>query len=310
MSTRPDSLEALRRRARAFESRAKALSNMRRIFEAEGFVEVETPSAVMAPAPEEYIEAPRAGELFLRTSPELQMKRLLAAGMTRIFQIGPCFRQGECGRLHRPEFTMLEWYMAHCSYLDILDFTRRLVSGMALSLHGSPKFKFRGSMIDAGAEWRIIPVREAFKTFAGECADACAKEGRFEQVLVERVEPSLPKDRPAVLIDYPTRFSAFARLKKDDPTLAERWELYLGGAEIANAYGELVDPGVQRTRFEEFSKTRREQGLAEYPEPTAFLEAIDFGVPESAGCALGVDRIIMCLLGSDDISEVSYPLDS
>jgi len=274
-------------------------------------VETETPVGVLAPAPEEYIEAPQAGSLFLRTSPELQMKRLLAAGMKRIYQLGPCFRQGESGRLHRPEFAMLEWYMASSNYLELLDFTRRMLISTAIAVHGAPKFRFRGLEIDMAAEWRVLGVREAFELFAGEDADACAAEGRFEVSLVEKVEPALAKEpRPCVLIDYPSRFGAFARPKPSDPTLCERWELYLGGVELANAYGELVDPAVQRRRFEEFSATRKELGLASYPPPLAFLEALDAGIPESSGCALGFDRLAMALAGASSLDEVCYPLDS
>ncbi len=311
MSTRPESLEALRLRSGSLEFRAKALAATRRFFDSEGFVETETPVGVLAPAPEEYIEAPQAGAFFLRTSPELQMKRLLAAGMRRIYQLGPCFRQGESGRLHRPEFSMLEWYMAGAGYLELLDFTKRLLVSVASSLYGKPSFSFRGLEIDASAEWRVLGVREAFSLFASEDADRCAAEGRFEEILVEKVEPALAKEpRPCVLIDYPSRFGAFARPKPSDPSLCERWELYLGGVELANAYGELVDPAVQRLRFEEFSATRKTLGLASYPSPGAFLEALDAGIPESSGCALGFDRLVMALRGAASIDEVSYPLDS
>ena len=312
MSTRPDacSLQSLVRRKKAFAFRAKALASTRRFFDNAGFIETDTPVGVLAPAPEEYIEAPKAASFFLRTSPELQMKRLLAAGMERIYQLGPCFRLGESGRLHRPEFAMLEWYMAGTSYLELLDFTKRLVQGVAQEICGSSSIFFRGQRIELGGEWEAIPVREAFKRFAGEDADKCAAEDRFELVLVDKVEPALPKDRPSILIDYPSRFGAFARPKPSDPSLCERWEIYIGGVELANAYGELVSPSIQRERFAAFSKTRKELKMAEYPEPTAFLEALDAGIPESSGCALGFDRMVMLLAGADSIDDVCYPLDS
>ena len=129
-------------------------------------------------------------------------------------------------------------------------------------------------------------------------------------VLVDKVEPKLPKDRPCVLIDYPVRFGAFARPKPSDPTLVERWEIYLGGLELANTYGELIDAAIQRERFARFSETRRQQGLAEYPEPVAFLEAIDRGFPPCAGSAMGFDRLVMLLTDHTDINEISFPLDS
>lgn len=295
----------------ALTYRAKALQAVRRYFDQAGFVEVETPVGILAPAAEEYIECPRAGDFFLRSSPELQMKRLLCAGMDRIYQIGPCFRAGENGRLHRSEFSMLEWYMAHCDYMELLKFTQGLVRETAHRLNGSSKIRFRGKQIDLDAPWEIISVRDAFQRYAGRSADEAAEEeGLFELLLTDKVEPALPEDRPCVMIDYPVRFGAFARPKSSDPGLVERWELYIGGVELCNTYGELCDPQIQRERFLEFAETRKRNGLAEYPVPDAFLDAFDEGMPESAGSAMGFDRLVMLLAGMDEIGDVSYPLDS
>lgn len=304
------STASLRALGDALALRSKIASSLRRAFESAGFLETETPVGILAPAPEEYIEAPRAGAFFLRTSPELQMKRLLAAGMKRIYQLGPCFRAGENGTKHRPEFTMLEYYMAGADYLELLDFTKSFLCGICSDLYGSHRFHFGGNEIDID-KLEIIPVREAFRRFAGENADRCAaEEAHFEYVLVDRIEPALPKDRPCVLLDYPIRFGAFARPKASDPTLAERWEIYMGGIELANAYGELIDPAIQRARFRQFAETRKKMHLAEYPEPAAFLEAIDAGIPPCAGAALGFDRLVMLFADRQDIAEVSFPLDS
>ena len=286
----------------ALEFRAKVLAAVRAAFDSEGFVETETPAGIPAPAAEEYIEAPRAGAFFLRTSPELEMKRLLAAGMERIYEISPCFRAGEHGRRHRCEFTMLEWYMAHTDYLQLLDFTKGLFRHLASAL-GVPEKTF-----NPHPEWEIISVREAFRRFADADADECAEtESLFEQVLVEKVEPSLPKNIPCVLIDYPVRFGAFARKKAADPTLAERWEVYYNGLELGNAYGELVDAEEQLRRFRDYAEKRKAGGLTEYPEPVEFLRAIRSGIPESAGCAIGFDRLVMVLAGKNDIAEVTFP---
>ncbi|OQA87866.1 MAG: Elongation factor P--(R)-beta-lysine ligase [Lentisphaerae bacterium ADurb.Bin242] len=296
--------------AKVLPVRAKIASLLRAAFEAAHFIEVETPVGILAPAAEEYIEAPRSEGFFLRTSPELQMKRLLAAGMERIYQLGPCFRMGENGRRHRSEFTLLEFYQAGAGYRELLDFTQSFLLSVCRGLHGDSSFSFNGQKISL-EKLEIIPVREAFRRFAGRDADQCAEEDSlFERVLVEKVEPSLPKDRPCVLIDYPVRFGAFARPKASDPTLAERWEMYLGGIELANTYGELIDPAVQRERFRRFAETRRKMKLTEYPEPSAFLEAIDRGIPECAGSALGFDRLVMLLSDHTDIAEISFPLDS
>ena len=304
-STKPESLIQLSDLTRAFEFRSNALSFTREYFRNNGFFEVETPIAIRAPAAEEYIEAPRLESgLFLRSSPELEMKRLLAAGMKRIFELGPCFRLGESGRRHRQEFTMLEWYMAGSDYRELLQFTIGLIRSLA------ERLQVPREICDVSQEWELIPVREAFRRFADADADRCAEEeSLFEQVLVEKVEPNLPKDHPCVLIDYPIRFGAFARPKKEDPTLAERWEIYIHGVEIANAYGELIDPAEQEARFRKYNLKRKENGLSEYPEATEFLEAIRYGIPESSGCALGFDRIVMLLFGASTLSEVSFPLD-
>lgn len=304
------SYERLLSVARNLPVRAKIASLLRAAFDAARFVEVETPVGIIAPAAEEYIEAPKADGFFLRTSPELQMKRLLAAGMKRIYQLGPCFRSGENGRRHRQEFTMLEFYQTGADYLQLLEFTQSFLLSVCRGIHGDSSFRFNGETISL-EKLEIIPVREAFRRFAGKSADQCAEEeGLFELVLVDQVEPKLPKDRPCVLIDYPVRFGAFARPKPADPSLVERWEIYLGGIELANTYGELIDPKIQRERFERFSQTRREQHLAEYPEPAAFLEAIDHGVPPCAGSALGFDRLVMLLTDHPDIADISFPLDS
>ena len=293
----------------AISFRAKVLKALRRAFDAEGFLEVETPCAISAPAAEEYIEAPRAGDFFLRTSPELEMKRLLCAGMERIYQVGPCFREGENGRIHRSEFTMLEFYRAHWDYMQLLDFLKRVTVSIANDVNNSTVITYKGGKIELNTEWHIISVREAFRKFAPMSADEAAEEeSRFEMLLTEYVEPNLPKDRPCVMIDYPIRFGAFARPKATDPTLAERWELYIGGVEIANAYGELTDPEIQRARFRDFSLTRKKNNLAEYPERVDFLHDLDCGMPPCSGAALGFDRLVMLLFGADSLVEVAFPL--
>lgn len=302
--------EELVSRTDALRFRAKAMKEVRNFFDNANFCEVETPAAIKAPAAEEYIEAPSAaGSLFLRSSPELEMKRLLCAGMERIYELGPCFRMNEKGSLHKSEFTMLEFYMAHTSYLELMTFMAEMLKNTALKLNGTTKTIFRGNEFDFGKEWEIISVRDAFKRFAGGKSpdDLAKEEGLFELVLCGEVEPKLPKDRPCALIDYPVRFGAFARTKPSDATLVERWEVYCAGVELANTYGELTDAALQRARFSEFAATRKRNGLAEYPQPEEFLEAIDCGMCESAGSALGFDRFVMLLAGKDNIDDVSFP---
>lgn len=290
--------------------RAKVLKAMRNAFDSRGFTEVSTPVRIAAPAAEEYIEAPRSGAFFLRTSPELEMKRLLCAGMERIYQIGPCFREDECGRIHRPEFDMLEFYMAHADYRKLLSLLRSVLIEVAWNVNGTTTLQTRVGEVDLDSDWDILPVRQAFKVFAGASADEAAQEeSLFEQILTEKVEPKFDPSRPTVLIDYPIRFAALARPCANDPTLAERWEVYIGGVELANTYSELTDPTIQRERFADARKTRQRLGMAEYPEPIEFLKAIDNGMPESTGSALGFDRLVMLLAGADSLADVSFPLD-
>ncbi len=226
--------------------RSQVLHAIRDFFFSEGFTEVETPVRIPAPALETFIDSPPSGRAWLRASPELHMKRLLAEGLPRLYQIGPCFRAGECGSRHNPEFTLLEWYRAGASYTDILKDTEALVTHVFQAVSGSASFGCRGQVVDLSRPWHCLTVREAFRTLAGWDPVAAWDPDRFDLDLVAKVEPGLPRDKPCVLTDYPAPAAALARLKPHDPSVAERWELYVGGLELANAYGELCDAGVQR----------------------------------------------------------------
>lgn len=308
VSAKPDCVSLLEQNKTRLLLRAGLIASVRNYFDTNGFSEVETSVMIKAPAPEEFIEAPQAGAMFLRTSPELQMKLMLAAGFERIYQIGPCFREGEYGRKHRPEFTMLEWYQIGADYMELLNFTAGLLRRMAVSANGSSVVSYQGQMIDFSAEPEIITVSEAFLRFAGTTPEAAMASGQFDELMVSRIEPELGKGRPTFLKDYPASRSALARLKKEDNSVAERWELYLDGLEIANAYSELIDPAEQEARFKEAAAVRAGNGLREYPPPVEFMQAIRTGMPESSGCALGIDRLIMIFTDANDISLVRTPL--
>ncbi len=288
----------------ALAIRARTIGAARRFFEARGYLELETPLRIPAPALELHIDAEPSGEAFLRTSPELHMKRLLAAGFDRIFQVGPCFRRGERGALHQPEFTMLEWYCANSDYMDILRETKALINFVALETLGSSRITFRDEGIALDCEWNIMSVFEAFRSLAGWDPVTGYDADRFDLDLVGKVEPSLPMDRPSVLKDYPAEAAALSRLKQDDPRVAERWELYIGRVEIANAFSELVDPVDQRRRFEECAEARRALGKPVYPLDEPFLAALEQGMPPSAGAALGIDRLVMILCGAASLDGV------
>ncbi|MBQ9430271.1 MAG: EF-P lysine aminoacylase GenX [Kiritimatiellae bacterium] len=282
------------------ERRAGIIRAVRAFFDTNGFIEVETPARILAPAPESQIDAPPSGPAFLRASPELQMKLLLCAGYPKIYQIGPCFRLGECGRRHNPEFTLLEWYRADSDYLQMLSDTEGLLTALA-----GDGITYRGRRIDLRPPWPRVRVRDAFLQWAGWDPVEHWDADRFDLDMVSKVEPSLPQDRPCVLMDYPEPAASLARLKPDDGKVAERWEVYIGGLELANAYSELCDAAAQRRRFEESTEDRRALGKAEYPLDEDFLGALEYpGMPPSGGIALGVDRLVMLLTDAADIADV------
>lgn len=283
--------------------RSRLLHAIRCFFHNRGFVEVETPVRLATPALELHIDAEPAGDHWLRTSPELHMKRLLADGMERIFQMGPCFRRGERGDRHHPEYTMLEWYRAHADYTDILADTKALLAHCAQAVLGRTDLVYRGQAIALLPQWERIPVAEAFQRWAGWNPATAWDAERFDLDLVEKVEPNLPRGVPVVLTDYPAPAAALARRKPADPQLAERWELYIGGLELANAYSELTDPAEQRARFEACARDRRALGKDAYPLDEAFLAALA-KMPPSGGIALGVDRLAMLFADARSLDDV------
>jgi len=275
--------------------RAATVRGIREFFDALGYVEVETPVRIAAPAPEPHIDCPPVSTGgFLRASPELQMKKLLAAGMDRIYQIGPCFRDGEKGSRHNPEFTMLEWYSKSEGYLDMADgletLFRRLAAGHA------PQLAER-----AGSPFRRVTVREAYGIWAGWDPWTAWDQDRFDFDMATKIEPAIAADGGGTfLVDYPREAASLARIRGD---VAERWEFYWDGLELANCFGELCDGAEQSRRFGEAREARRTLGEADYPVDGEFLSSLD-AMGEASGAALGVDRLVMCLTGAPDISSV------
>ncbi len=284
--------------------RAQVLRAVRATLDGLGFVEVETPVRIPAPANEPHIEAPPSGRAFLRASPELQMKRLLCDGHDRIYQIGPCFRSGERGARHNPEFTMLEWYRVDAGSEDVLRDCEVLLAGAARALHGGTRFRRGARTLDVATPWTELTVRDAFRRVAGWDPVEAFDAERFDLDLALKVEPALPRERPCVLRGYPAPAAALARLLPGDPRVADRWEVYLDGMELCNAFGELTDPQEQRARFEAAAAARRAEGAVAYPLDEAFLEALCRGMPPSGGAALGIDRLCMALLDCPDIAGV------
>ena len=313
---------------------------MRGWFEARGFTEVETAALQISPGNEAHLHGfeTRAltldggsSDLYLRTSPEFACKSLLAAGERRIFELGKAWRNRERGPLHHPEFTLLEWYRAEEPYETLMADCAALLA-LAAEAAGAKTLSWRGREADPFAEPERLTLAEAFDRFAGidllatvaadgatdrDALAAGAKSAGvrvadddvwadvFSRVLVQLIEPELGHGRATILCEYPVCEAALARPKPSDPRVAERFELYACGVELANAFGELTDAGVQRTRFEaEMAEKARVYG-ERYPIDEAFLAALD-EMPEASGAALGFDRLVMLATGARHIEQVIW----
>ena len=294
----------------ALKFRSLVLASIRDWFNQSGFTEIETPVRLPAPALELHIDAEPAGTAFLRTSPELHMKRLLASGYDRIYQIGPCFRKGERGNLHNPEYTMLEWYRAHADYSDIMVDVEALLALVAERLcatarsENSPHLNEPLAVQLRAGSFPRLTVEELFVSYAGWNPVEQYDAERFEQDLVAKVEPALPRNTPVFMIDYPAPAAALSRRKPGREVVAERFELYINGVEIANAFSELTDPAEQRRRFEACTREREAMKAPVYPLDELFLSALDLGMPPAGGIAVGIDRLVMVLAGATSLDAV------
>jgi lysyl-tRNA synthetase class 2 len=357
---RPDRLATRRANLAA---RGRILAAVRNFFADEGFIEVETPALQVSPGLEPHLQAfatalhdPLAGTArprYLHTSPEFAMKKLLAGGMTRIWQLAHVFRDGERGATHHPEFAMLEWYRAGATYRDLMgdcetllrrtqeaanppvsspDLIRGSQDGRVKPGHDEV-MSWQGKTADARASFERLSVAEAFARHAGIDILAMAPdperpdfsllaataerigvaphpgddwEALYFRIFLDRIEPKLGIGAPTILYDYPVSMAALSRRKPDDARLAERFELYVCGLELANAFQELTDPEEQRTRF--LADQSRKQVLygETYPIDEDFLAALDHGLPECAGIALGFDRLVMLCTGAGHIEDVLW----
>jgi len=284
--------------------RARMIQAIRSFFIGGGYLEVETPYRIPAPIPEEHIDVFRSEDWFLHPSPELCMKRLLAAGYPRIFQICRCFRAGERGAHHLPEFTMLEWYRRDADYRDLMEECEAMISAVAGHLNGRPSLRFRNTEISLYPPWERLTVEEAFRRYAPLSAVAALRDDRFDELLAIHIEPHLGTERPTILYDYPAALGSLARLKHEDPTRAERFEIYIGGLELANGFSELNDEAEQRRRFLKTQKDRSGLGKAAYSLPEKFLHDLK-RLPDSAGIAFGIDRLAMLFADAAEIDAVS-----
>jgi lysyl-tRNA synthetase class 2 len=307
---------------RGLKARAAGLRAIRRFFEGRGFLEVDTPAIVPSPGLDLHLDAfavAGAGNEpvgYLITSPEYQMKRLLVGGVPRCFQLAHCFRKGEVGRRHNPEFVMLEWYRAFASVELLIDETEALVRDVALALTGGTTVEVAGCRVDLAGPFERIAVADAFARYARVDPDAAIAmasldEDRFFRLLVDEIEPALAREpHPVFLVDYPAPFASLARLKRGDGRVAERFELYVAGIELCNGFGELTDPIEQRARLVRDQAERARLDKPVYPIDPRFIAALEEGMPPSAGNALGVDRLIAACIGTEIIAEVqAFPVD-
>jgi lysyl-tRNA synthetase class 2 len=285
------------------ECRAALLQLTRGFFREHGFLEVETPLRIPAPLPEAHIEAIPSDGWVLQPSPELCMKRLLAAGCEKIFQICKCFRKAERGRRHLPEMTLLEWYAVGQTYADLMAGCEDLIRFIARGLGTADTLSFQGLVVDLAPPWLRLTVADAFRRFASVSVEEALSEGRFDEIMGLDIEPNLGAGRPTFLIDYPAAKASLARLKPGCPAVAERFELYIGGLEVCNGFSELNDAAEQRRRFEAEQEVIRSAGRKTYPLPEQFLDALAH-LPPCAGNALGVDRLVMLFCDAACIDEV------
>ena len=290
----------------SLRKRGAMMSALRQWFSKEDFLEVESPVRLPAPALEDYIDAVESGQgMWLRTSPELHLKRLLAAGYPRIFEIGPCFRLGESGDHHREEFTMLEWYRLLGSWTDLMaDAQGMVAAALEATNPGKHALPFRGQMIDFSGDWPQLTVREAFERYASIPLRQAIDEGKFELMLCTEVEPHLGNGAPLFLTEYPMECSGLSAALPGKPGYVARWELYIAGLEIGNACTELSDPPEQERRFQATAYLRDADRRPIYPMDQPFMNAMWNGLPHCAGTAIGLDRLAMVLTNAGDIAEV------
>lgn len=283
--------------------RAEIIASIRTYFANQGYLEIETPNRIPAPAPEAHIEAQSSDSWFLHTSPELCMKRLLARGFERIYQICKCYRKGERGHLHLPEMTLLEWYTAGHDYEDMMQQCEDLLNNVAGSNGYGRGIEYQGHRMDLTPPWERLSVADAFERFASKPLNDSLENNSFDEIIACEIAPNLGINKPVFLFDYPASLGSLARRKPGNDFLAERFELYMAGIEICNAFSELTDQKEQRKRFQAELDMRESLGKTRYTLPEPFLEDLA-EMPESAGNALGIDRLVMIFTDAASIDDV------
>lgn len=329
--------EEFKKKRSYLEKRMKIVRCIREFFYAQDFWEVETPALQSCPAVDRHIHAFKTLQkgvdlretqnLYLHTSPEIAMKKLLVAGVPKLYQICHAFRNGEGSALHSPEFTMLEWYRAGVDYRVLMDDCVDILRKLALEL-GIETYAYGGKNANPFKDWEIISVSEVFLRYVKleiggvigdrdmfaaalvergvRVSDSDDWDDLFHAAMAEKVEPHLGDGVPTILYDYPACLASLSRLKPEDARFCERFELYVCGVELGNAFSELTDADEQRTRFKIEMNARERLYGERYPVDENFMKALEYGLPESAGIALGVDRLVMLACGAESIEQVSW----
>ncbi|HPC38317.1 MAG TPA: EF-P lysine aminoacylase EpmA [Exilispira sp.] len=303
----------LQRKIPIAKIRMNFLQVLRNYFSSQGFLEVETPIRIRFPAPEANIETFKSEEKFLIASPEIQMKLLIMAGYEKIFQITHCFRKESTSNLHQTEFSMCEWYQVGCSIYDLMKDCENLIKS---------EIDFISSYLEKNETYEVdkkncddffnrikfpfekIEIKDIYKELAGWDPTEEYNPEKFDIDMVSKIEPYLKTKAAVFLVGYPYYQASLARLRNGTEKIAERFELYLNGVEIANAFDELTDGYEQEKRFLEELKIRKEKGMNEYKIDKRFIENLKKGMKQTSGIALGVDRLLMVLLCKNSINDV------
>lgn len=328
-----------------FLIREQVVDAIREFFKKEGFHEVDTPLLVQSPGTEPYLEVFESElvtpgfenkKAYLLTSPELSMKKLLSAGMGSIFTICKSFRNGEgLSSFHNPEFSILEWYRVDADYTDVMkdceNLLLHILTVLKLNEDGKNQLEYQGVIYDLSTSWERISVSEAFEKYAGVSKEDMLDEEKivliakekgyqvdeqttweeaYNQILLNEIEPHLGKLKPTILYDYPASQAALSKKKESDPRFAERFEFFIGGIELGNAFSELTDADEQEARMIADLKYRKELGKVEYKMDSDFIEALRLGMPRTGGIAVGVDRLVMLFSNSASIKDtLLFPVD-
>lgn len=308
------------------ETRQTVIKAVRRFFDDQDFWEVETPALQIQPGAEVHVHAFQTELLspdlnnqstrYLHTSPEFSMKKLLVAGCEKIYQICPVYRNAEGSSQHVCEFKMLEWYRTGVTYEQIMDDTIGLLRAVATAakIKSFQKGNYESNPFE---DWEKISVFEAFQKYAGidiakdwlpelNTQNTEEWDARFFKVFMEQIEPYLGQGSPTILYDYPAHMAALSKVKKNDPRVAERFEVYVCGLELANAFTELTDAKTQLKRFEDDMAEKKRIYGETWPIDHNFIAALEQGMPDAGGIALGIDRLVMLACGADDIKDVLF----